>query len=87
MPHPDYFATGKETQYLLYRRLGGPQCWYEWMRKNLTPTKIQSLDHVAPSILLHQLCYPSLFLQYIHQYLLIDRNRLLLPSTMKHYLC
>ena len=25
MPHPDRFTPGKETQYPLYRRLGGPQ--------------------------------------------------------------
>jgi len=65
---PDCFTPAKEFQYPLYW-LGGPQGWYEWVQKISPPTRIHSLGHVAPSILLHQLCYPSLFLQYIHQYL------------------
>jgi hypothetical protein len=36
VPCPDYFASGIETQYLLYRSLGGPQGWYEWVR-NISP--------------------------------------------------
>ena len=37
MLHPDYFAPGKETKYLLYSSLGGPQGWYEWVQKISPP--------------------------------------------------
>ena len=30
---PGRFASGKQTRYALYRRLGGPRDWSEWARK------------------------------------------------------
>jgi len=36
MPHPGYFTPGKETQYPLYRKLGGPQGRSETVRKTLS---------------------------------------------------
>jgi len=37
MPHPGCFVHGKETQYQLYRRLGGPQGWSGWAQKISPP--------------------------------------------------
>jgi len=36
-PHPSSWAPGKETQYPLYRRLGGPQGWSVWVQKISPP--------------------------------------------------
>lgn len=36
-PCPGTFSSGKETWYLLYRRLGRPQCWSGWLQKISPP--------------------------------------------------
>jgi hypothetical protein len=41
-PRPGHFAPGKETRYLLHRRLGGPQGRSGRVRKILPPTGIRS---------------------------------------------
>ena len=35
--HTGCFTPGKETRYLLCRRLGGPRCWSGWVRKISPP--------------------------------------------------
>jgi len=54
-PHPGCFASGKETQYPLYRRLGGLLGWSGRLQKILrhSPRGFLSLDHPAGIELLH----------------------------------
>jgi len=40
MPHPGGFTCGKETQYPLYSRLGGPQGQSGWMRISCPPPRV-----------------------------------------------
>jgi hypothetical protein len=55
---PAALPPGKETQYPLYRRLGGPQgVWTA--AENLAPTGIRSPDRPACSESLYQLRYPG----------------------------
>ena len=42
MPHPGCFTPGKETQYPLYRRLGGSQGWTGQVRKISPPPGFDS---------------------------------------------
>jgi hypothetical protein len=46
---------GKDTWYPSYRKLGGLQGRYEWVRKIFTPAEIRSLDYPAriPTAPLH----------------------------------
>jgi hypothetical protein len=37
MPWPGCFTPEKETQYPLYRRLGGPEGWPGWVWKTMPP--------------------------------------------------
>jgi len=48
-PHPSCFTPGKESQYLLYRRLGGPQGQSGWEQKivPLLGFNIRAMQHVA----------------------------------------
>ena len=46
-PRPGRFATGKETLYLLYRRLGGPQGRSERVRKISTVFDPRTVQPVA----------------------------------------
>ena len=46
-PLPGCFTLGKDTCYLLYRRLGGPQGWSGWVWK-ISPTPgFQSPNHLT----------------------------------------
>jgi hypothetical protein len=41
VPHPDHFTPRKETQYPLYRRLGGPRDQCGWARKILPTLRFE----------------------------------------------
>ena len=58
-PHYGRFITVREIRYPLHSRLGGPQGWFGWMRKNLTPTGIRSSDCPSRRQSLYHPRYPD----------------------------
>jgi hypothetical protein len=56
---PGRFTLGKETRYLMYRKLGWPQGWSGRVRKILPPTGIPSLDRPPRSERRYRLSYPD----------------------------
>ena len=70
MPLPGRLTPGKETRFLLYRRLGGLQGWSGRVQKNSPSTGIRSPDHPALNESLYQVrcsgpqCSPLLLVQF-----------------------
>ena len=55
---PGVLPPAEETQYSLYRRLGGPQGWSGRVRKISPPTRIRRPDPPAIRRSLYRLSYP-----------------------------
>jgi len=58
-PRPGRFTPGRETQYPLYRRVGGPQGRSGRLWKISPTTEIRSPDRPARSDSLYRLSYPG----------------------------
>jgi hypothetical protein len=64
MPCPGHFTPELETQYPLYRRLGGSQGWSGWAQKispplGFDPRTVQPVASRYTNWALYQLSYPS----------------------------
>jgi hypothetical protein len=56
VPHTGHFTLGRETQFPLYRRLGGPWGWSGWVWKISLPTGFQTQNCPA-----HMSCYTTCY--------------------------
>jgi hypothetical protein len=74
-PHPDRFTPGKQTLFLLYRRLGGPQGRSGLVRKispspgfdlrTVQPVASRYTDWAIPAHYIHRLCgFQKLYTPY-----------------------
>jgi hypothetical protein len=84
MPYPSHFTPGKDTQYPLCRRLGGPQGWPGQVWKTSPPPGFK-LQIIQPIAIYTNYTVLAAFLQYwLH---INNHNEIISKQCVNEQLC